>query len=379
MRWNWQHQEWPNFGWDVSKLVSFEAEFIHLAGVQQGAFKHTPDADRMPLLIGLMTDEALTTSEIEGEYLNRNSVQASLLRQFGMEVDNRRIPPAERGISELLFDLYRHPTAHLDQTRLHRWHHLVMAGHGDIDQVGAWRSGGDPMQVVSGPIHKPKVHFEAPPSQHMAREMAHFLDWFERTGQGGSAALPALTRSGLAHLYFVAIHPYEDGNGRIARALAELAITQAFGQPSLLVLSKTINANRKEYYNALERNNKTLEVTDWLLYFGQTVIDAQQQSIAEIEFLIAKTRLFDRLRGQINDRQSKALTRMFREGPEGFAGGLSAANYITITGASRATATRDLAQLVELGALSMRGSLKSTRYDLKLGSPEAAKVKKGFE
>jgi Fic family protein len=379
MRWNWEQQDWPNFLWDADKLAPLERQFVHLAGVQQGVFKHTPEADRIPLLIGLMTDEALTTSEIEGEYLNRDSVQASLLRQFGMEADNRRIPPAERGISELLFDLYRHRAVLLDETRLHRWHRLVMAGRGDVDQVGAWRSGGDPMQVVSGPIHKPKVHFEAPPSQHMAREMAHFLDWFGTTGQGGSAALSALTRSGLAHLYFVAIHPYEDGNGRIARALAELVIAQAFGQPSLLALSKTINANRKKYYNALERNNKNLEVTDWLLYFGQTVIDAQLQSIAEIEFLIAKTRLFDRLQGQINMRQSAALSRMFREGPTGFKGGLSAANYITITGASRATATRDLAQLVELGALSMRGSLKSTRYDFKLGSPEGAKVKKGVE
>jgi Fic family protein len=369
MRWNWEQQGWPDFVWDASKLAPFETQFVHLAGIQQGAFKHAPDADRIPLLIGLMTDEALTTSEIEGEYLNRDSVQISLLRQFGMEVDNRRIPPAERGISELLIDLYRHPTAHLDETRLHRWHHLVLAGHGDIDQVGAWRSGGDPMQVVSGPIHKPKVHFEAPPSQHMAREMAHFLDWFERTGQGGSAALPTLTRAGLAHLYFVAIHPYEDGNGRIARALAELAVAQALGQPSLLALSKTINTHRKAYYDALERNNKGVEITDWLLYFAQTVITAQRHSVAAIDFLIAKTRLFDRLRGQINDRQSKALTRMFREGPEGFAGGLSAANYITITGTSRATATRDLAQLVECGALTMRGSLKSTRYDLKLDTP----------
>jgi Fic family protein len=369
MRWNWEQQEWPDFVWDASKLEPLETQFIHLAGVQQGVFKHTPEADRIPLLIGLMTDEALTTSEIEGEYLNRDSVQASLLRQFGMEADNRRIPAAERGISELLFDLYRHPTVLLDETRLHRWHHLVMAGRGDVDQIGTWRNGGDPMQVVSGPIHKPKIHFEAPSSQHMAREMGRFLDWFGTTGQGGSAALPALTRSGLAHLYFVAIHPYEDGNGRIARALAELVIAQAFGQPLLLALSKTINANRKEYYDALERNNKNLEVTDWLIYFGQTVIDAQQQGIAEIDFLIAKTRLFDLLRGQINTRQSAALSRMFREGPTGFKGGLSAANYITITGASRATATRDLAQLVEHGALSMHGSLKSTRYHLNLYSP----------
>ena len=369
MRWNWQHQEWPNFGWDVSKLVSLEAEFIHLAGIQQGAFKHIPDADRMPLLIGLMTEEALNTSEIEGEFLNRDSVQISLLRQFGMDADNRRNPPAERGISELLFDLYQHPTARLDAARLHRWHHLVMAGRGDIGQIGTWRSGGDPMQVVSGPIHKPRVHFEAPLSYRMAQEMEQFIKWFEATGQGGSQALPALTRAGLAHLYFVAIHPYEDGNGRIARALAELAIVQALGQPSLLALSKTIHAKRKAYYDALERNNKGVEVTDWLLYFAQTVIDAQRHSIAAIDFLIAKTRLFDRLRGQINDRQSKVLTRMFREGPEGFAVGLSAANYITITGTSRATATRDLAQLVDFGALSMRGSLKSTRYDLKLDTP----------
>jgi Fic family protein len=176
--------------------------------------------------------------------------------------------------------------------------------------------------------------------------------------------LPALARAGLAHLYFVCIHPFEDGNGRLARALAEKALAQNLAQPSLSSLSQIIQKRRKAYYDALARNNRDLEVTDWLVWFGEAVLEAQLQTQRLISFLIEKTRLYDRVRGQLNARQDKALARMFREGPEGFKGGLSVANYIAITGAPRATATRDLQQLVAIDVLRRTGTLKSTRYHL---------------
>ena len=166
--------------------------------------------------------------------------------------------------------------------------------------------------------------------------MTQFIAWFEGSN------LPALTKAALAHLYFVTIHPFEDGNGRIARALSEKALAQALGQPSLLALSRQIEAQRKGYYEALHASNTSLEVTDWLLWFAQTALDAQAYSIAMIAHLIAKTKMMDRLRGQLNPRQEKALIRMFDAGPEGFLGGLSAKNYISITGTTTPTATRDL-------------------------------------
>jgi Fic family protein len=219
---------------------------------------------------------------------------------------------------------------------------------------------------VSGPIATPKVHFEAPPSDKIPTEMNRFLTWFNHTAPDGQQPLPTLTRAGIAHLYFESIHPFEDGNGRIGRALSEKALSQSLGRPTLIALSQTICRNRKAYYTALEDNSKDLNITDWLLYFTRTVLEAQQYTQRLIDFLIAKTRLYDRLRGKINERQDKALARMFREGLDGFKGGLSAENYLKITNTSRATATRDLQSLVELGALRKTGELKHTRYWLSI-------------
>jgi hypothetical protein len=144
-----------------------------------------------------------------------------------------------------------------------------------------------------------------------------------------------LTRAGIVHLYFVCIHPFEDGNGRIGRALAEKSLAQNLGQPSLIALAYTIERRRKDYYAALEHNNSENEITDWLAYFAHTVLEAQKNTLARVEFYIAKTRFYERVRGKMNARQEKAVGRMFREGIEGFEGGLSAQNYISITRASR--------------------------------------------
>ena len=187
-----------------------------------------------------------------------------------------------------------------------------------------------------------------------------------RPARTATRALPALTRAGIAHLYFVCIHPFEDGNGRIARALAEKSLAQNLGHPSLIALAYTIERARKAYYSALERNNKDIEITDWLVYFADTINQAQGNTIKRVDFYIAKAKLYEQLRGKLNERQDKVIARMFREGIDGFRGGLSAENYITITKTSRATATRDLQDLVTMGALTKTGELRHTRYYLKL-------------
>lgn len=366
MKWNWQQPDWPDFGWDGAPLAALEAQFLRQSGVLIGSVKHLGEADRDTVAIDILTGEALKTSEIEGELLNRDSVQSSLRREFGLETGHRRVPAAERGIAEMMIALYRDFAQPLTHQTLHDWHRMVVNGRSDIGAIGRYRDHDDPMQVVSGPLHKPKVHFEAPPSKAMAGEMERFLDWFAATAPGGKQPLAGLARAGIAHLYFVSIHPFEDGNGRIARALAEKALSQAIGQPSLIALSHTIQRKRAAYYEALEAANKANEITGWLLYFGQTVLDAQAHSLALIDFLVAKTKFYDRFRDRMNPRQSRVIARMFREGLDGFAGGLSAANYITITDASRATATRDLQELVAIGALTQTGALKSTRYHLNI-------------
>ena len=178
-----------------------------------------------------------------------------------------------------------------------------------------------------------------------------------------------MTRAGIAHFYFVCIHPFEDGNGRIGRALAEKSLAQNLSQPSLIALAYTIERGRRAYYAALERNNEETELTDWLSYFAETVLEAQRNTIRRVDFYVAKARFYERLRGQLNERQEKVIARMFREGIDGFEGGLSAENYIGIAKTSRATATRDLQDLVAKGALTRTGELRHTRYHLCISLP----------
>jgi Fic family protein len=183
MTWNWQLPDWPNFAWDRARLRKAEEHFLVGAGVFAGTLKHLPRSEQEQLTIEAISTEAVTTSEIEGEILNRACVQSSIRRQFGLAADKRRIAPA-------------------------------------------------------GPMHEPRVHFEAPPSMRVPEEIARFIDWFNRTAPSGAAPLHALTRAGIAHLYFESIHPFEDGNGRIGRAIAEKALAQSFGQPTLTAFWK---------------------------------------------------------------------------------------------------------------------------------------------
>lgn len=366
MIWNWQHPDWPNFSWDRGRLVRAEEEFRLRGGVYIGSVRHMAAADKDQLATDTMTLEAISTSEIEGEYLDRASVQSSIRRHLGLATDHRRAGAAENGIAEMMVDLHRSFSEPLSHERLFVWHRMLAAGRRDLVEIGGYRRHDDPMQVVSGPLHAPKVHFEAPPSADIPREMDGFLDWFNRTAPDGAEPLPALTRAGLAHLRFVCIHPFEDGNGRIGRAIAEKALAQGFGQPTLTALAATILAKRKTYYDALERNNTLLEVTDWLTWFAATAIEAQRRGLALVDFMVEKARLLERLGNQLNGRQSKALQRMLQEGPEGFAGGLSAGNYVAITRTTTATASRDLADMVAKGALLRSGERRHARYQVNI-------------
>jgi len=368
MKWNWQQKDWPHFRYDSKDLKSLEEQFLHRSGLLFGAYKHISDEEKTSLTVDLISNEALKTSEIEGELLNRDSIQSSIRRNFGLETDNRKIPPAERGIAEMMVDLYQNFEKPLTHKTLYCWHEMLTTGRRDLKDIGRYRTHADPMQVVSGPIHKPVVHFEAPPSSSMKAEMKMFMDWFKKTSPKGKDLLSPLTRAGIAHLWFVCIHPFEDGNGRIGRAIAEKALSECLGQPVLIALSQTIQNNKKAYYSMLEESNKENEITDWLLYFSKTILDAQEETQKLIDFVIDKARFFQKFKDQLNKRQEKVILRIFQEGPKGFQGGLSAENYIAITQTSRATATRDLQGLVNLGALTKTGELKSTRYYLKLSS-----------
>jgi Fic family protein len=368
MKWNWELPDWPNFKYDESAFAMLESRFLTSSGILLGSYKHLDEGEKTALKIELMSEEALKTSEIEGEFLNRESLQSSIRHQFGLSTEHGRIPPAEQGVAEMTVGVYESWSKRLSNETLFKWQAMLVQGPHDLHDVGCFRTTIHPLQVVSGHVGKRKVHFEAPPSDRMSQEMDVFIQWFNQTAPNGEQPLSALIRSGIAHLYFVCIHPFEDGNGRVGRAISEKALSQNLGQPTLIALARTIEAKRKDYYAALERANRKLDITEWLHYFAETILEAQAYTIRCVEFLIEKARFFDRLGDQLNARQHKVLARMFSEGLEGFQGGLSADNYISIAKTSASTATRDLKDLVEKGALIRTGELKHTRYYLNIES-----------
>ncbi|MBI5762004.1 MAG: Fic family protein [Planctomycetes bacterium] len=364
MTWNWQQPDWPDFKWDKARLAKAEERFLLGGGQFLGTVKHLSSEDRDRVIVESISKEAVTTSEIEGEILNRDSVQSSIRRCLGFATDHRRVSPAEQGISEMSVDVYRSYSKALDDRTLYSWHAKVMKGRADLRDLGCYRTHPEPMQVVSGPIYEPVIHFEAPPSRHVAREMRRFITWFNDTAPAGRRPLPILTRAGIAHLYFESIHPFEDGNGRIGRAIAEKIMAQGMGKPTLAALSATLLAHRKAYYAALEAANKDNEITAWLAWFAGIGLEAQQRTLDQVEFVLDKARLLDRYRDRLNARQRRVLVRVLQEGPEGFKGGLSAGNYATIAKTSPATATRDLAEMVACGALNRTGERRYARYHL---------------
>jgi Fic family protein len=366
MSWNWQDENWPEFRYDKERMAELENRFLTESGVMLGAVKHIDEAERESLAVELISLEALKTSEIEGEILNRESLQSSIRRHFGLKADNRKIPRAEQGIAEMMVDVYRDWSSVLSNETLFRWHNMLAGGRSDLACIGCYRSTPEAMQVVSGSLSRTRVHFEAPPSEIVCEEMNRFMNWFNGSAPGKPDALPALTRAAIAHLYFVTIHPFEDGNGRIARAVSEKSLSQNLNRSTLIALARTVEANRKAYYDALERVNRRIEITDWLVYFGETILAAQQYTIECVEHIIKKCRFYDKYGDLMNSRQHKVIARMFREGLEGFRGGLSAENYISITRTSPSTATRDLQGLVAMNALIRNGRRNYTRYALNL-------------
>ncbi|GAA5628238.1 hypothetical protein Brsp05_03534 [Brucella sp. NBRC 12953] len=364
MTWNWTQPDWPNFSYDAAALHSLEQQFLLSSGEVIGAVRHIHPSEQDLLRIELLSDEAIKTSAIEGETLDRLSVQSSLRKQLGLATDRRALQPREHGVAEMSVDVYGTYALPLDDATLFRWHQMLMAGSRHLEAIGAYRTHTDAMQIVSGHLDRPTIHFEAPPSEQVPGEMDRFIAWFNETAPNGASPLPALTRAALSHVWFESIHPFEDGNGRLGRALAEKALAQSLGQPSLILLSFAIEQSRKAYYTQLEQHQRTLDVTQWLVWFGQTVLAAQQLTLQRVRFYIAKAHFYDRFRGVLNPRQEKVVARLFEAGPDGFVGGLSADNYRAMTKTSRATATRDLQDMVDKGALTRQGQLRFTRYAL---------------
>lgn len=363
MKWLWQHQDWPAFKYDEQAFIHFENEFHRNSGLIIGSLSGISTDDIEELRVTILSEEALDTSKIEGDILDRDSVQSSIRKNLGLQTDGRRVKPQESGISQMLVDLYRSYKEPLSKQMLFSWHSMTMNGRTDLQTIGGYRTHEDPMQIVSGRFDRPKVFYEAPASTMVEKEMKAFIEWYNSSAEQGMASI---VHAGIAHLYFELIHPFEDGNGRIGRAVAEKSLAVGAKQPLITSLSKVIEQDKKAYYDALEKANSSLDVTQWLSFFAQKILESQNHVQELIGFIIAKAKYFQIHNHQFNERQKKVVLRMFREGLSGFKGGLSAENYIRITQTSRATATRDLQELVEQGSLIKVGKLRHTRYFLNL-------------
>jgi len=365
MSYNWQQKDWPRFRFKQEGFEDLLFQFAEDSGKVSGVLQGLSAVDQLEAVIFNRVLEAMKTSEIEGEYLSRQDVMSSIRNHLGLNSILELVKDQKAaGVSELMINARETYAEKLDATMLFNWHRMLMKGNATI-KVAVWRSDKEPMQVVSGAIGLEVVHFQAPPSGSVPTLMEEFIQWFNETAPGGLKTIKSgPIRAALVHLYFETIHPFEDGNGRIGRALAEKSLAQSLGRPVLLSLSHSIEKAKKKYYQALESAQGDNEVTDWLHYFISTLVDAQQDVQAQIGFVLKTGKFFDRFRSQLNPRQMKVIKRMIAAGPKGFEGGINARKYIGIAKTSKATATRDLQDLLTKGVLEAYGGGRNTSYQL---------------
>jgi Fic family protein len=373
MTWIWQHSDWPAFRYDKRMLEDRDISFRLHSERLTGRFEALPMAYREDATIDLMLSEAITTNAIEGEALDRESVRSSLLALITSDTLSERSDHKSMGAASLLVDVRKNWQAPLSHELLGKWQSMAVPEQRYTSIVrGAYRNDPSPMQIVSGPYGREKVHFEAPPADRVPDEMAMFLDWYRRSSPlYGEQKIPGIARAGIAHLWFEVIHPFDDGNGRVGRAIADHALSQYLGYPTTACLATAIAADKKSYYLQLEKAScGSLDIRGWLDYFSDTVNQAQEIARDEVDFVLAKTRFYEAYRDQLNDRQAKVVSRVFAAGRKGFEGGITTRKYQAITKCANRTASRDLADLVALGVIiPLPGGGRTTRYALTTVQP----------
>lgn len=369
----WQNSRWPAFTWKAEPLLNLLSQ----ARLAQGLLLQKMVGLGVELAMEsesrVLTAETIKTAAIEGEQLDPASVRSSVARRLGLSTAG--LPRSARtvdGLVDVLLDATRHYEVPLSAKRLKGWQAaLFPTGYSGFHKirVGEWR-GSEPMRVVSGPVGHERVHFEAPPQDRLPLEMAQFLKWWNQT----TLSIDGLLRAGVGHFYFVTIHPFEDGNGRVARALTDMALAQdeKTGR-RCYSMSTAIMENRQSYYEVLERCSKgaSLDITPWLVWFLTTLTDSIKNSDDLLSSILTKARFWQKNAYiDLSPRQKKVLNAMLEGEPEGFAGGMTTRKYVGMTRASRATAFRELAHLVSKGILqpdSAEG--RSASYHLVLGPP----------
>ncbi|MCZ4129829.1 Fic family protein [Stutzerimonas balearica] len=368
--WIWQQPNWPHFSWQADTLATLLRSCSQAQGRLLGMLGAVGGDTEVQSSLDALLQNIVTSSAIEGEQLNVGSVRSSLARRLGLNEEGRTTSRSE-GLAELMLDATRGYQQPLDLQRLFTWHGCLFPSDDHLLtrplRIGMLR-GEEPMQVVSGRLDRPTVHFEAPPRAGLEAQLSDFLVWFESSRS--DAGLDPFLRAGIAHFWFVTLHPFDDGNGRLTRAITDLALAQGEQQAiRFYAMSASILDDRAGYYRILEASQKgTLDITAWLQWFLATLLKSLEQALARIDRVLVKTRFWQAHRSQaLSAEQIKVLNRLLDGGERGFENGISAAQYQAVAKVSKATATRHLSDLVEKGCLArLPGGGRSTRYHLNI-------------
>ncbi|WP_108216308.1 Fic family protein [Pseudomonas sp. GV085] len=371
-QWIWQQPDWPGFTWSAERLAPLLRECVQAQGRLMGMASSVGSSLSAQSELDALLQNIVTSSAIEGEQLNVGSVRSSLARRLGLELnDGDNVSKRSEGLAQLMLDATQRFAEPLTLERLLDWHEWLFPEQ-DIGlaaqsiRVGALRGNG-PIQVVSGRLDRPTVHFEAPPRLGLERQLDAFLDWFESSRN--QSGLDPLLRAGIAHFWFVTLHPFNDGNGRLTRTITDLALAQGEAQAiRFYAMSASILDDRSGYYRVLETCQKSnTDITVWLEWFLQTLLCSLQEAMARIESVLGKARFWQAHReSELSTEQTKVLNRLLDGGEHGFEGGISAAQYQAVVKVSKATATRHLAELLEKECLQrLPGGGRSTRYQIR--------------
>lgn len=371
-RWIWQQDSWPKFTWSGETLAPLLREVTQLQGTLLGKAGAIPEQRNKETNLDALLRNIIQSSAIEGENLNVESVRSSLAKRLGLKEAGLTPATAKtEGLAELLLDATENYAKPLTLERLYQWHRYLFPEKEDdaftltTINVGGLR-GEEPMQVVSGPHQKRTLHFEAPPRKGLEEQLNTFLDWM--AASENDKLLDPILRAAQAHLWFITLHPFDDGNGRLARAITDYALAQAEHQAiRFYAMAASIMENRKGYYDILQATQKGgTDITAWMQWFLETFKHTLQAALARIDFVLAKTRFWQtHAQDGLNLQQIKVLNRLLDAGPDGFRGGLTASKYINLAEVSKATATRHLQDLLDKHCIVKRqGGGRSTSYDI---------------
>ncbi len=367
--WIWQQPEWPNFHWQEQRIQPLLRQVRLKQGILLGKTGAINEEYTLETALDTLLQNIISSSAIEGEQLNVQSVRSSLAKRMGLNL-KQPYPTTERseGLVHIMLDAISNLNTPLSLERLFQWHQWLFP---NIEksiysiQVGQLR-GEEPMQVVSGRIDRPTVHFEAPPRGQLDKELSLFIQWFNQSRK--DATLDPLLRAAICHFWFVTLHPFDDGNGRITRTLTDLALAQDDNQSiRLYAMSASILAKRKDYYNVLEENQRnTLDISSWLIWFLNTLENSLDTAIAKIDLTLERTRFWQHYQQiELSSEQIKVLNRLLEGGEDNFEQGISASQYQKVAKVSKATATRHLADLLAKGCIvKLPGGGRNTRYQV---------------